>query len=116
MDDFAYRYPDAAISNTLREALCGKSAFRRFKDTVYRLGIRDEWFSYRAKRYRKIAEEWCINNGLIEPQNKAVLLTAFKGTSSERLVNCFDNTYHKLILKNDKCKSVSQFIAQLKKQ
>ena len=113
MDEFAYQYSNPFISTALREALYGKGASRRFKDTIFRLGIRDEWFDYRAKRYRKIAEEWCIDNGLIEPKKKEVLLTAFKGTSSEKLINQFDDTYHKLILANDKIKSVNQLISEL---
>lgn len=37
-----------------------------------------------------------------------VLLTAFRGTSSEKLIACFDDTYRKIILENDKNASVSQ--------
>lgn len=46
-------------------------------------------------------------------ETKLVLLTAFQGTSSERLINCFDNGYQKLILENDKDKSVKQLISVL---
>ena len=37
-----------------------------------------------------------------------ILLTAFKNTSSEKLINCFDECYAKLVLENDKRKSEQQ--------
>ena len=43
----------------------------------------------------------------------AVLLTAFRGTSSEKLVSCFDDAYRKVILENDKNASVKQLINAL---
>ena len=43
----------------------------------------------------------------------SILLTAFKGTSSESLLHCFHDNYSKLILENDKEKSVSQLISTL---
>lgn len=113
MEEFAYQYPDSQISNTLKGSLYGKGAFRRFKDTLWRLGIREEWYTYRTNKYRKIAENWCVKNGLIKPGKKTVLLTAFKGTSSEKLINSFDDTYIKLILENDKIQCVNQLISTL---
>ena len=43
----------------------------------------------------------------------AVLLTAFRGTSSEKLAACFDDTYKKIILENDKNTSVEQLVSAL---
>lgn len=65
MNEFACSYQNAEISGALRNCLCGKGAFRRFKDKVFYLGIRDEWFEFRAKEYRKVAEKWCSDNELI---------------------------------------------------
>lgn len=42
-----------------------------------------------------------------------VLLTAFQGTSSEKLVLCFGVRYSKLILANSKSESVKQLIATI---
>lgn len=39
-----------------------------------------------------------------------ILLAAFRGTSSEKLISCFGSEYHKLILENHKEKSVEQLI------
>lgn len=48
-----------------------------------------------------------------ESKRTSVLLTAFRGTSSEKLINCFEDTYSKLILENDKDISVNQLISAL---
>lgn len=40
----------------------------------------------------------------------AVLLTAFRGTSSEKLLAAFDDTYIKIILENDKNISAKQLV------
>jgi hypothetical protein len=45
-------------------ALHGHGAFRRFKDTVRRLGIANAWYAYRDDGYRRIAMNWCEANGL----------------------------------------------------
>lgn len=43
----------------------------------------------------------------------SVLLTAFRGTSSEKLVACFDDEYRKIILENDKNASAPQLVNAL---
>lgn len=37
-----------------------------------------------------------------------ILLTAFRNTSSEKLIRCFGEKYHTLILENDKAESIRQ--------
>ena len=46
-------------------SLRGKGAFRRFKDTVFYLGIHDDWFAYSDERFREIAERRCMDNRLL---------------------------------------------------
>ena len=48
----------------LAHAIQGKGAFGRFKDTVYNLGIEQQWYDYQAKAYRRIAAEWCEENDI----------------------------------------------------
>lgn len=54
-----------------------------------------------------------IENAPAMPQKPAVLLTAFRGTSSEKLIGSFDDAYLKIILENDKKTSAEQLIAAL---
>jgi Uncharacterised protein family (UPF0158) len=49
MENFALSREDDRTRERLEDAISGKGAFRRFKDMVARLGIRDEWFAYRFK-------------------------------------------------------------------
>lgn len=48
----------------LASALRGRGAFRRFKDTVRRLGRAEEWYAFRDAAHRQLAIDWCEENGV----------------------------------------------------
>lgn len=56
--------PAGGIQNQLYNAIRGRGAFRRFKDTIRRVGIEQEWYDYRSEYYKKIAIEWCEDHEL----------------------------------------------------
>jgi len=64
MVDFAESVADAKKSELLCVALEGRGAFRRFKDTLSRVDLEDEWYGFRHKAFVKIAQEWCEDNGI----------------------------------------------------
>lgn len=64
MRDFAKGYPDSEVSSRLCRAVSGRGAFRYFKDSVYDMGIEQEWFAFRDGEYKKIAEAWRKENNL----------------------------------------------------
>ena len=73
MERFAQSLTDAAVSDELDAALHGRGAFRRFKDTVQRLGIADEWYRFRDAALEEIAVEFLETHGIAynrEPQQK----------------------------------------------
>ena len=73
MERFAQSLTDAAVSDELDAALHGRGAFRRFKDTVQRLGIADEWYRFRDAALEEIAVEFLEAHGIAydrEPQQK----------------------------------------------
>lgn len=41
---------------------CGRGAFRRFKDTVHRVGMAEKWYSFQYEAYKRMAIEWCEEN------------------------------------------------------
>ncbi len=47
------------IGQKLYEALQGRGAFRRFKNTLNYYGIADEYYAYRHIYYVELAKEWC---------------------------------------------------------
>jgi hypothetical protein len=47
MENFADTITDPHKNELLNVALEGKGAFRRFKDTLYHVDLRDEWFKYK---------------------------------------------------------------------
>lgn len=64
MEDFIDSLADTAIQNKLYRAIQGKGAFRRFKDEICYLGIREKWFAFQHNAYVEIAKEWCRDNRL----------------------------------------------------
>lgn len=64
MEEFCIDVTNAKIRNDLLRSISGKGAFRRFKDAIQRHSIRQEWFSFRDRRLKEIAKEWCEENAL----------------------------------------------------
>ena len=64
MEDFIYSLTNASHINRLERAIKGKGAFRRFKDTIYYLGIEKKWYDFKRKALEKIVIEWCKGNDL----------------------------------------------------
>ena len=50
--------------NRLLSAIKGNGAFRHFKDTVYDLGIDQQWYYFQAEAYKREAIRWCKENGI----------------------------------------------------
>lgn len=68
MERFAEGVADPEVQIELDDALQGRGAFRRFKDTVRRLGVAEEWYVYRARGYEDVARAWCeAHDIMIEP-------------------------------------------------
>jgi len=64
IDDFARSIEDEHISRDLQSAIRGTGAFRRFKDAIYRLGVAEQWYSFKEQALREIARAWCEKNGI----------------------------------------------------
>jgi hypothetical protein len=64
MEDYAQTFTDARIANQLLSALRGRSKFRRFKDTVSRLGVIEDWYEYKNRAELMRTRRWCIINGV----------------------------------------------------
>ena len=58
MRRFSASVEDPDSSDELRRAIHGTGAFRLFRMTTDRLGLRDEWFAYRAEVLREMAREF----------------------------------------------------------
>jgi hypothetical protein len=64
MVDFAETVTEPRTNELLCVALEGRGAFRRFKDTLHRVGLVDEWYDFKHKAYVEIAREWCERNNI----------------------------------------------------
>ena len=59
MVEFAEALSDPHKCEMLYVALEGKGAFRRFRDTLGRVGLKDEWYAFKHKAYVEVVREWC---------------------------------------------------------
>ena len=64
MVEFAETVTDQRANKLLCSAIVGKGAFRRFKDTLDRVGLRDEWYDFKHNAYVNLAREWCEENDI----------------------------------------------------
>ena len=53
------------IQNILNKILNEKRPFSNFKDKVFELDIRDEWFEFKKEKLEKIAVDWCEINSIV---------------------------------------------------
>lgn len=72
MERFCLSVADQKISNVLLNKIHGSGAFRRFRDTIYRYGIEENWFKHRDEAYKEIAISWLESHGFnyIDDMNK----------------------------------------------
>jgi hypothetical protein len=63
MRRFSLAQGDPAGSELL-DAIHGTGAFRMFRATTERHGLREAWFSYRARALEKVARRWLEENGI----------------------------------------------------
>ncbi|WP_113930951.1 UPF0158 family protein [Bacillus sp. P14.5] len=62
MEGFCFSISNEEQKNDLLSAIRGRGAFRRFKDTIAEWDLNDQWYSYRTKKFKQIAIEWCRDN------------------------------------------------------
>jgi hypothetical protein len=59
--DIMRRFGNDVVDNDVAEridrAIHGRGAFRMFRDTIERAGLREEWFAFRHQALREIAQE-----------------------------------------------------------
>lgn len=63
MERFCLSISDEKISDVLLGKIRGSGAFRRFKDTIYRYRIEEDWFRFRDEAYKEIAVSWLKSHG-----------------------------------------------------
>jgi hypothetical protein len=64
MERFCLSVDDDDLRDDLCDAIRGRGAFRRFKDSIQAYGIAEEWYRYRDAALREIAMAWCEEHGI----------------------------------------------------
>jgi hypothetical protein len=65
MERFIRALPDAQATEQLWRAIKGHGAFHHFKDTLYRLGLQDQWFGDRGKAMKEFVIGWAETNNVL---------------------------------------------------
>jgi len=67
MEDFIGRVRELRARELLEQAIAGRGAFRRFKDTLLDFpALRQAWFGFHDARMERRAIQWLAEQGLIE--------------------------------------------------
>lgn len=64
MERFCRSVEHVDAMRQLGNAIHGSGAFRRFHQTLDRLGLRDQWHAYRDEEFKRIAREWLEGHGI----------------------------------------------------
>lgn len=64
MQRFCRSVEDEELSNELLYQIRGAGAFRRFKDTIHRYGIAEDWYRFRQAALEEIAIWWLEKHGI----------------------------------------------------
>jgi hypothetical protein len=65
MEEFTDTVRDAVLRDHLSQALAGKGAFRRFKDTLLEApSERERWFTFARERMHAHCKEWLAEHGV----------------------------------------------------
>ncbi len=57
MESFSYLMQKEVKERLLR-AINGRGAFRRFKDEIFELDVREDWFKYQELCLKEVAKSW----------------------------------------------------------
>ncbi len=65
MAEFARQVTNRKVQTRLLDALNGRGAFRRFKDTLIQYPeVREQWFKFKADREKEEVREWLESIGI----------------------------------------------------
>ncbi len=62
MRDYVYSLPEGKLQSRLFQAISGRGAFRRFRETLEDLGREDDWERYHDAKIEEIGREWAQSN------------------------------------------------------
>ena len=64
MERFGHTIDGPSARGELLDAIHGSGAFRVFRSTIERLGLRDQWYSFRGAAFEEVARQWLRAHGI----------------------------------------------------
>lgn len=58
-EEYIYSVRDGKVQNELEYSFCGKERYRKFKETLRRYKLLDDYYSFRENYLKNMAIEWC---------------------------------------------------------
>jgi len=96
MEEFGELQANPGAANQLLRAIQGKGAFRRFRDTLGRLGLTEEWYAYRARAMERFVRNWCEQNGVgYTPKRPAITYRRAADTDIDVVTGLLAKLYYK---------------------
>ena len=62
MEDFCDAINNEMVQNTLWNSIQGRGAFRKFRNTIDRFKLTNQWYAFKERAFFEVAIEWCIDN------------------------------------------------------
>jgi hypothetical protein len=73
MEEYIACQENPSVANKLHSAIKERGAFGRFRDTAASLGLLDDWFAYKDRRFLEKTQKWCSLNGIdFEPKTSEI--------------------------------------------
>jgi len=63
MERFCYSVENEALADKLLHSIKGRGAFRMFKTTLFAHHIENDWYEFRQRALREVAQQWCDDFG-----------------------------------------------------
>lgn len=64
MEEFCLQIKNNEIREIMEGAIRGGGAFRRFKSKIREFDLEEKWYQFQNNAIKKIAIEWCEENGI----------------------------------------------------
>ena len=61
-EDFVNNLPHSEAKDFLENAIASQDSFEQFQQGIESYDLVDDWYQFHDRTYRRIAENWCIDN------------------------------------------------------
>ena len=117
MEDFIEEKVTGEPHDWLVNAIKGKGAFRRFRETCKRFGLLNDWYKYEDDRYTDIAVFWCEENGLVYYyESKASVVNEDEEEEKEEIIETRSENIRIVPINEKNCQALTYMVVDFRKE